>query len=416
MHENLEGLPNGYKMTELGPLPEDWQMVRLGELACVRYGKAKPSTTGTIPVIGSGGVYSWSDKPLIQFPTLIIGRKGTAGQVWLSEKMCWPADTTFYLEWKQTIDVHFLHAWLILHPLSGEHAKTTLPSLQRPDVENLLLPCPPVEEQRAIAYVLRTVQQAKEAAEKVIAAARELKRSLMRHLFTYGSVPVEQADQVRLKDTELGPLPEHWRVVRLGEVVQKTKLLDPRKQPDRHFKYIDVSSISNESLAIVDHKIYFGKEAPSRARKQIHYGDVIFATVRPYLKRIAKIPIEFDGHVCSTAFCVLHPITKLLDGNYLFFAVSRDQFVEKVSEHQRGSSYPAVTDNDVLKELLPLPPLEEQREIARILHAVDEKIRTEETRKTALEALFKTLLHHLMTAKTRLPSALVAEHGGEKQL
>ena len=77
-----------------------WPLVRLGDLAEIRYGKAKPTTRGKIPVIGSGGLYDFTDKPLTDQPTLVIGRKGTAGTVWLQETACWPSDTTFYVDWR----------------------------------------------------------------------------------------------------------------------------------------------------------------------------------------------------------------------------------------------------------------------------------------------------------------------------
>ena len=77
---------------------------------------------------------------------------------------------------------------------------------------------PPLPEQQAIASVLRTVQRAKEACEHVLAATHQLKQSLLQHLFTFGHVPFPQADQLALKETDAGRVPEHWRRVRVAEL------------------------------------------------------------------------------------------------------------------------------------------------------------------------------------------------------
>jgi type I restriction enzyme S subunit len=175
------------KETEIGLVPEHWEVVRLGELANIRYGKAKPKTSGSIPVIGSGGIYAWTDQALVDFPTLIIGRKGTAGQVWLVRGSCWPSDTTFYLEWhipdcRAIAD--FLYCVFLLNPLSGEHAKTTLPSLQRHDLENYLIPLPPIHEQQEIAHILQAVDQKIEAEKAKKQALETLFQSLLHNLMT----------------------------------------------------------------------------------------------------------------------------------------------------------------------------------------------------------------------------------------
>jgi len=178
--------------TELGPLPKEWRVVRLGEIARVKYGKAKPiNEHGNIPVIGSGGIYGWTAEAAVDFATLIIGRKGTAGQVWLSETPSWPSDTTFYLEWKShtTVDVRFIYGWFLLNPLSGEHAKTTIPSLQRPDLENSLVPLPPLDEQREIARMLQAVD-AKIAAEQAHRAALEELFKTLLHALMSGRIRV----------------------------------------------------------------------------------------------------------------------------------------------------------------------------------------------------------------------------------
>jgi type I restriction enzyme S subunit len=197
--------------------------------------------------------------------------------------------------------------------------------------------------------------------------------------------------------TELGSLPTDWQIVKLGNLCQKTKLEDPGRKRLITFRYIDVSSVSKDALRIVGWTEYVGGDAPSRARKLVRQGDVIFATVRPSLKRIAMVPPELDGQICSTAFCVLRANRASVDPRFLFYAVSTDSFVERVSEHQRGSNYPAVTDKDVKQQMISLPPLPEQKKIAAVLSAVQEaKEKTEAVIKATRE-LKKSLMKHLFT-------------------
>ena len=91
-------------------------------------------------------------------------------------------------------------------------------------------------------------------------------------------------------------------------------------------------------------------------------GNTLFSTVRTYLKNIAMVPPECDGQVASTGFCVLNPSDEV-DSRFVFYHVISDAFVSQLNPLQRGTSYPAVRDDDVLAQRIALPPLPEQRRI-----------------------------------------------------
>ena len=131
-------------------------------------------------------------------------------------------------------------------------------------------------------------------------------------------------------------------------------------------EYIDVSSVNRDTLSIQQTSILLGSEAPSRARRLVHTGDVIFATVRPTLKRITVIPETLDGAVCSTGYFVLRPTDEVLS-RYLFYYLQSQRFSNEIESLQRGASYPAVSDKDVKEHIMLLPPLEEQQRIVSIL-------------------------------------------------
>ena len=167
-------------------------------------------------------------------------------------------------------------------------------------------------------------------------------------------------------------------------------------------EYVDVSSISRAYLQIEETSRYTLREAPGRARKRILTGDVIFATVRPTLLRAAVVHEELDDQVCSTAFCVLRRDLKRTVDKFIYYLVQREQFVQQLAEIETGASYPAVTDRMVKEQIVPLPPMDEQREVLAILDAIDRKIDLHRRKRAVLEELFKALLHKLMTREVRV--------------
>jgi len=165
-----------------------------------------------------------------------------------------------------------------------------------------------------------------------------------------------------------------WQTKKLWEVLVKTETINPLLSPNTGFTYIDVSSVSNETFTIENTTKILGKNAPSRARKKIKAGDIIFATVRPTLKRIAIVPKELDGQVCSTGYFVLRVSEKILNRLVYYYLLS-DDFSDMMEKLQKGASYPAVTDGNVKHQLISFPEsLSEQKRIVKTLDDVFEKL------------------------------------------
>jgi type I restriction enzyme S subunit len=200
------------------------------------------------------------------------------------------------------------------------------------------------------------------------------------------------------QETDIGLIPTEWKVVPLRDLAaNRTSDRDPREKPDKVFRYVEISGVSNESYRIEGWRELKGADAPSRARKIIRGGDTLFSTVRPYLRNIAQVPPELDGEICTTGFCVLRTEAHQLDLDYLYFYALTNDFVNRVVAHQSGSSYPAVSNRDVLSEPIPLPPLPEQRRIAGALHTIQEAIAAQEDVIAAARELKRSLMERVFT-------------------
>ena len=180
-------------------------------------------------------------------------------------------------------------------------------------------------------------------------------------------------------------IPEKWKWVFLKSLVQPAK----QKKPDRDFIYVDVSSIDNKNHEISNAKFIEAHNAPSRARKIIEEGMVLYATVRPYLKNICIAQQNaIKESIASTAFACMKCKDPLLNKYLLAVLISpwADQYMTSV---QKGVAYPAVSDKDFYELLVPLPPIDEQIRICASLDQMKVLINSYEQEQIKLEKLEK---------------------------
>lgn len=157
-------------------------------------------------------------------------------------------------------------------------------------------------------------------------------------------------------------------MVPIGKVAVKVNTWNPiREAPDDSFKYVDLSSVDQQTKTIIEAREIVGREAPSRARQVIATDDVLVATVRPNLNGVAKVSELLHEATASTGFCVIRPDSESLDSNYLFHWVKTPAFVADMVRKSTGANYPAVSDRIIFESTIPLPPLSEQKRIAEIL-------------------------------------------------
>ena len=429
--ENPHDLPDDFQMTEFGPLPKEWRVVRLGEvlyevprahrqvkivdnelytrIATKLYGygiAAKELVRGS--QIASKEMYRTQPGDFL-FSKINI-KKGAFGVVpphltnavvTQEHPILRPKDDMlhvnyldYYLKQPHTWERFKVHA----KGFSGKERVKVREFLSVP------IPLPPLPEQRAIAHVLRTVQRAKEATEGVIAALKELKKSLMQHLFTYGPAPVGAKNFSPQRETELGPLPKEWRVVRLGEIfdILQGKSLSARQNKGErprpflrtsnvYWGYLDLSKLDvmdfteeEEQKFALQHGDLLVCEGGDVGRTAMWEGQIQGVYYQNHLHRLRardnNVKPAFVMYWLQTAFTLLN----------LYAGSSNKTTIPNLSQG-RLAVFP-----------IPLPPLSEQREIARILQAVDAKIVAEQARRAALEELFKTLLQELMSGKRRV--------------
>ena len=195
--------------------------------------------------------------------------------------------------------------------------------------------------------------------------ARELFAQIQaekQRLIEAGKIKKEKPLPEIAEDEKPFEIPETWMWVRLRDIVYNRRQITPQST----FSYIDIGSINNQRQMLdANENIIEANKAPSRARKIVEQGDILYSTVRPYLHNMCIIDKRFSYMpIASTGFAVLSCHADLYN-KYLFYYLMSPCFdnYANSSENSKGVAYPAINDDRLYRAVISLPPLAEQKRI-----------------------------------------------------
>lgn len=178
---------------------------------------------------------------------------------------------------------------------------------------------------------------------------------------------------------------QSWQEKTIKEVTKKTAQNKPAD--DEKLIYVDIGSIDRKSKKIASPQYLLGADAPSRARKRIHAGDVLVSLTRPNLNAVAIVPEEYNEQYASTGFDVLKPDTVV--PRFLYYLVRTQDFIDTISGKTQGALYPAAKSGDVQSYSFFMPPESEQQRITDRLDSIIANLEMAQSRLEKVPQLLK---------------------------
>jgi type I restriction enzyme S subunit len=399
---------------------DDWDMVSVDQVATIENGCPFKSSyfneTEGLPLIRIRDVHTGTSETFYSGPyeeryvvhdgDLLVGmdgefrcRKWRSGLGLLNQRVCRIVPD------ESRIDRDFL-AMAIGAPLKQIEdftPYTTVKHISASQIRSIKLPFPSLLEQRKIATVLGLVQQATEQQEQLLALTAELRRALLQQLLTHGLHREPQ------KQTERGPIPKSWELVELASAVEQIdygiSAPIPKTPPANGVKIVSTADLTKDGRLLYD-KIR-RITAPEKAVKRLtlQTGDVLF-NWRNSAELIGKSAVfqEQDEPHVFASFILRIKCGEKKSHNF-FIAHLMNHFRETqvfIKLARRAVNQANYNRNEISVLKIPLPSYKEQREIAGAIACVDGKIQSHRRKHAALRALFRTLLHELMTARIRV--------------
>ena len=402
----------GYKASELGMIPQDWEIRRIGDFAPLQRAFDLPNSeiqSGDYPVVYSNGIGNYHNCYTVKSPCIATGRSGTLGKVHYVEQDCWVHNTSLWVTKFDNCEPKFIY--FLFQKIGFERfaSGSGVPTLNRNDAHEFKIALPKsTAEQTAIATVLSDTDALISSLQTLIAKKQAIKLSAMQNLLS-GKIRLPEFTQrpdgssKTTRQTELGCVPEDWEVVELEKVAEIKSGGTPSTNRSEfwngHILWCtptDITSLSGKYLSDTNRKIT-EMGLNNSAAELLPIGSVLM-TSRATIGEcaIAKRPMTtnqgFKNFICN----------RTVNNEFLYYLLSsqKDKFIELCN----GSTFLEISTTQVRKFKITIPKsTTEQTSIAQLLSNMDAEIEALGCRLKKTQALKQGMMQALLTGKIRLP-------------
>jgi len=409
-----------FKRTEAGEIPVEWEVVKIEDCCDILDSERIPlndeerrDIKGEYPYYGANGVVDWINKHIFDEDLILMAEDGgyfdqyeTRTIAYLVNGKCWVNNHAHVLRarkgWvREWIFYSIVHKNILPYIGGGTRSK-----LNQKELRAILIPAPPLPEQKKIAEILLAIDSAIEKSDQLIEKKKELKKGLMQELFKCG-VRSSEFGVRKLKKTPIGEIPVDWEVESLGCI--STEIY--RYPTYYNIKYVEkgIPEIRGELIKPngtleTDMSLYrfISEETAAQfPRTRMREGDFVIS-VRGTMGKVGIVPKNLDGANMTANLIRISPDKNKVHPSWLQQVFISDKFQEQLDAASSSSTIKTIKASELEALNFAIPALPEQKKIAVILSNVDAEIEQEVNEKEKLEQLKKGLMQALLTGKVRV--------------
>ena len=302
---------------------------------------------------------------------------------------------------------HLLKSSFVQNKLQSGSASTTMPAINFSTLNTVVIPLPPIEEQKKIADILSTVDKKIAFVEENINATEELKKGLMQKLLTEGIGHTE------FKDTKIGKVPSSWEVLKLvesisimtdyvanGSFASLAENVNVYDEPNYaiYVRLFDLrKGLGHEAQKYVDEDSY-----KFLSKSNLVGNEILIANIGANVGEAFLMPIINKPATLAPNMIEIKVNIEKLISEFLYFYLTSNIGLSELEKVTEGSGQPKINKTKLKTINVPLPSLKEQSQIIEILSTVDKKIENLKEKKQSFEELKKGLMQKLLTGEVRV--------------